>query len=245
VTFTSLLRTGYTDHADEDVSVWYGTEPGGVPVILVHGYEGSGLQWYTPAVSGTTAQIIGTAGVTAYGSDLGGGSLWGNDALNAAIDDQIAWGAATYGTSDQQVAFYMTSGGAPALNWVWRNPDKVVACALVIPAVDLQGIHDRDPAGIGIAASIEAAYGGAAGYLAALPTHDPSHPDNTAQLAEMSDRIRLWYSTTDNVIDPAEIAAFAAATGITAVSVGAQGHSLGPTANQDVLDWLIPRLWWA
>lgn len=241
----SILRTGYTDHGSELVSIWHGSRPtGGVPVILVHGYLADALQWYVPASSGTTAPQIGGANLTAYGSDLGGPATWGNQAMIDAIDDQIAWGAATYGTRTDKVALYAGSHGATALNWVWRNPSKLVACALTIPAVSLQGLHDRDPVGLGIAASIEAAYGGLAGYLAALPTHDPSHPNNTAQLAPLKDKLRIWYSTNDNVIDPQWVTAFAAATGITAVSVGAQGHSLGPTANQDVLDWLIPRAWY-
>lgn len=244
--FASILRTGYTDHGSELVGVWHGSKPtGGVPVILVHGYLADALQWYTPASSGTTAPQIGAANLTAFGSDLGGPATWGNDAMIAAIDDQIAWGAATYGTRTDKVALYMGSHGATALNWIWRNPSKLAAGALTIPAVSLQGLHDRDPAGLGIRSSIEAAYGGLAGYQAALATHDPSHPNNTALLAPLAERLRLWYSSNDNVIAPAEVTAFAAATGIKAISVGAQGHSLGPTANQDVLDWLIPRCWWA
>lgn len=246
MTYSSTLRTGYDDHPTEMVSVWHGARPsGGVPVILCHGYEGNARQWYDPLVQGTTAPDIASVGLTCYGSDLGGPSLWGNDNLIAAIDDQIAWGASTYGTRTDKVAFYMTSGGAPGLNWVWRNPDKLAACALVIPAVSLQGIHDRDPVGIGIAASIEAAYGGHAGYLAALPTHDPSHPNNTAQLAPLADRIRAWYSTGDNVIAPAEVTAFAVATGITAVAVDAPGHGLTAAADQDVVDWLAVKALWA
>lgn len=241
--FAAFVRTGYTDHPAEFISVWRGSKvTGGVPVILVHGYQADAFQWFFPSSAGRTAPIIGESGLTAYGSDLGGPATWGNSAMVDAIDDVIAWGAANYGTRTDKVAFYAGSHGATALNWIWRNPTKLAACALSIPAVSLQGLHDRNPEPIlGIAASIEAAYGGLAGYNAALPTRDPSHPNNTAQLAPLASRIKLWYSTNDNIIAVSEVLAFGAATGIPLVSVGAQGHSLGPTANQDVMDWLIPR----
>lgn len=242
--YNSDYRLGYTDHSLENVSVWrgHGSRVGDVPLILCHGFLGTASQWYD-----TSSQILrvsrgaGEADLVAYGADLGGLSTWGNDAFIAAFDDVVDWGAANYGTRTDRVAVYGTSMGGCALNWVWRNLEKVVACALTIPVVDLEGVHDRDP--LGLAAFIETAYGGLSGYEAALPDHDPSYPDNAELLASISDRVRVWYSENDNVIDATEVETFAELTGIAAVNVGSVGHSVN-FDQQQVLDWLIPRMWW-
>jgi hypothetical protein len=250
MSYRSSLRLGYgTGRTGEQVSVWLGPNPAGkVPLILCHGFLAGASQWYD-----TTGQTFGVAraaaasGIPAFGPDLGLGdaglNYWGTDdvvAAGGAIDDAVAWAATTWGTRTDKVGLYGTSMGGTALGWCWRNPTKVAAAAFTIPAVSLQGIHDRNP--IGLATYIELAYVNLAGLVAAYPTHDPSHPNNTAQLAAIADRIGLWYSSNDNVIAAAEVTAFAAATGITATNVGAFGHSVA-NDQQPVLDWLLPRLW--
>lgn len=245
---SSTLRLGYTGFVSEKISVWgrSGKATGGVPVIMVHGYQGSALHWYDPAVMDYTAWQIGAAGVTAIGSDCGGLSPWGNATMVTSIDNQISWAAANYGTRTDLVAFYLRSAGASALNWIWRNPSKLAGAALCIPAVSLQGLHDRDPGGIGIQASIDAAYTNHAGYVAALPTRDPSHVDNMAQLAPLASKIQIWYSGDDGTCIPAEVTAFAAGTGIVANNIGNVGHSMGANGvgNKAPVEWLIQRAWW-
>lgn len=247
-----MLRTGYgTGRTGELISVWTGRSPAGkVPVILCHGFGADATQWYDrPDQNFGIARACGEADLAAFGPDLGLGTNglynWGHDdtvATDQAIDDAIVWAAATYGTRTDKVGIYGTSMGGTCLGWCWRNPGRLTAAAFTIPAVALQGIHDRNP--LGLASFIETAYGGLAGLVAAYPTHDPSHPNNTAQLAAIADRIRVWYSSNDTVIAPAEVTAFAMATGIEATNAGAVGHSMA-FDQQPVLDWLIPRCWWA
>jgi pimeloyl-ACP methyl ester carboxylesterase len=174
--------------------------------------------------------------MTTFGPSLGV-NHWGNDDFLAAFDDALDFAESIYGLSTTQVAILGLSMGGMALNWVWRNPTRVRACALVIPAVALEAIHDADP--IGLAEFIELAYTDLAGLEAAYATHDPSHPDNVEALAPLADRIRIWYSTDDNVIDAADVEAFASATGIAATQIGAVGHNIGG-AGDDVVAWLAP-----
>jgi hypothetical protein len=241
-----INRTGYTNHAAEKVTIWHksGKATGGVPVILCHGYIGSGLQWADVSVTGTTAPRIGRAGITAYGTDNGGASTWGNAAMVSAIDDTITWGAANYGTRTDLAALIMLSHGVTALNWIWRNPTKLVAASLCIPATSLVGLHDRDPGGLGIQASIDAAYVDHAGYLAAISTRDPSHVDNMALLAPLAAKMQIWASSNDNVCIPAETTAFATGTGIVVNDIGAMGHSFPEDAVQSMVEWMIPRCLW-
>lgn len=244
--YRCICRIGYTGHASEVMTVWSqtGKATGGVPIILCHGYAGSGYQWCDASVTGTTAPRLARAGLTCLGSDNGGPSPWGNATMVTAIDDTISWAAANYGTRTDAVSFYMLSHGASALNWVWRNPSKLVAAVLAIPAVSLQGLHDRDPGGLGIQASIDLAYVDHAGYLAALPTRDPSHANNTAQLAPLASKMVIYASNNDNIIAPAEVTAFSLATGIVVNDVGAVGHSM-PEANViQATEWLIQRSQW-
>ncbi len=231
MTANSKLSTGYTDHSAELMS-------GGVPVIMCHGAGGTALDYY-----GTAAIVpngLAHVRVTSFGSDLGGQATFGNDDVIAAIDDVISWGAINYGTRTDKVAFWGYSMGALALNWVWRNPTKLAAAAFGIPCVALEAFHDKNPGSFD--ALVELAYGGLAGYQAALPIHDPTR--NTALLAPLADKVRLFYAPDDTLIDPVDVLAFAAAVGCTAVNVGNVGHTLA-WDQQQVLNYLAPLCWWA
>lgn len=232
------FRSVYTSTGSEAAVVVHGrNRPGGTPVILCHGYNIGALQWY--ASEGEMAHRMCDAfEVTAVGADLGGTSTWGNAASITALDALITWAGTNHNTSTSKVALYGTSHGAlTALNWAMRNPSKVAAIALTIPAVSLQGIHDRDPAALGLQAAIDAAYTNHAGYLAALSARDPSTADNLRTLRALGPVTRVWYSTTDNIIDVPEVTTFGAGTGATLTSIGAQGHGLG-TSQAEVADWL-------
>lgn len=257
MTPSSAYRLGYgAGRTGENISVWTGGPTAGkVPLILCHGFLGTALQWYDTITDPiTVATGTARAGLVALGPDLGpntdplrldGQNNWGHDDVvetGGAIDDAIAWAATNLGTRTDKVGIYGTSMGGTGLNWCWRNATKLAAAAFTIPCVALAGLHDRNP--IGLATYVELAYSLEGGYLAALPDHDPSHPTNLAKLALIADRIHLWYSGNDNVIAASEVEAFAAATGVEATNVGNFGHSLA-WDQQLVLDWLIPRLWWA
>lgn len=241
--YSSDYLIGYTNHTSEAVVAWRGHQrEGRVPLIMCHGFLAGATQFYDSAAQTILVpRAVGTANLVGFSADLAGQNTWGNDAFIAAVDDLITWAGTNYGTRTDRVALYGTSMGGCCLNWAWRNLSKVAAVALTIPVVSLQGIHDRNPLGIGT--FVELAYTNLAGYQAALPTHDPSYPTNAALISTISDRVRIWYSGDDNVIAASEVLAYAAATGVVATNVGNVGHSVA-NDQQPVVDWLIPRMWW-
>lgn len=223
-------RSVRTSTGTELAVVFHGEHrPGGVPIVLCHGYIATADQWYD---AGSGAPLVPTRvcaqhDLTCVAAADGGLAPWGNDASRTSITNLITWAAANHGTKTDEIALYGGSHGAmTALSWAIANENKVAALVLTIPAVALQGIHDRDPVGLGIASSIESAYTNQAGYLAALPTHDPSHPALLPIVKRLADRTRIWYSSDDNVVAASEVEAFAGATGARATNVGAVGHAL-------------------
>lgn len=236
------FRSIYTSTGTEPAVVMHGRlRPGGVPVIFCHGLLVGATQSLA-ATEGYAQRLLADAyETTSAGADLGGLSTWGNDDSIDAVDDLITWLGANYGTDTARVALYGTSmGGATALNWAMRNEAKVVALALSNPVVSLEGIHDRDP--IGIAALIETAYTDEAGYLAALPTHDPSHIDNRVTVKALGARTRIWYAVGDNVIDEDEVTTYGGFTGCELTETGAGGHSLTDAGQRGIALWLAERV---
>jgi hypothetical protein len=112
---------------------------------------------------------------------------------------------------------------------------------MVLPCVDLQDIHDNRNAaltafiGTDGVTNIEAAYGGAAAYATALPTHNPNTAANiTAQIAT-GIPVGLFYSTDDAICYPTVVSTFGAAIGATLYSMGAAGgHAISTALTLDV-----------
>lgn len=235
MTIRAVNATGYT--GTETSVVFHGRQsPGGTAVILCHGVLSTSRQFFGDE-GRVNRDLADLYEVTSGAGDLGGLSTWGNDASIAAVTALITYMGSTFGTKTDQVAIYGTSmGGLTALNWAMRNPTKVTALGLTAPAVSLQGIHDRDP--IGLASLIDLAYTDHAGYLAALATHDPSHANNRDVIRSLGNRMRVQYSTTDNVIDPPEVLAFAGWSGCILDNMGAIGHAATPSALSAMAQWL-------
>jgi hypothetical protein len=202
------------------------TAPGytaGGPLVMVgHGFAADHT-FYQPPDRRRDLELLAETGCVVVIADLGS-NAWCNDDFLDAADTAIAYAADRYSADVSRVAWVGDSmNGAGALNWRWRHPTTGGPCALRLPSVALDALHDRDePAGI--AAAMEGAYGGESEFEAAMPTRDPSHPDNTALIAAFADDIRIWHSTDDPVILPADITAFVAATGVRAIPLGEVAH---------------------
>lgn len=219
---TPGMRAVFGSTATESIAMYHGRNgPGGVPVIVCHGALALADTWYG-AASAIVPRELAYRGVTCGAPDLAGISTWGNDAFKSAIDAAISYLASNHGTRTDKVAFYGVSMGGLCLNWMLDNLSKVVAAALVVPVMALEAMHDRDPTGWGVL--IDGAYTDHAGFVAALPTHDPMR--NTAAFRTIKDRIRVFYSSNDTTVVPSEVLGFARAAEIEAVNVGAIGHSL-------------------
>lgn len=162
---------------------------------------------------------IARAGIPVLACDLAGDN-WGNDTGQARLTEAKTFMQTQFGTASGPCLVYAGSmGGLTALNWQRNNPTLVSAIHGTIMATDLADLHDNDR--LGSAAGIETAYGGLAAYNAAVATHNPAlFASGYSTLP-----IRITYSTNDPAVVPATITAFAAASGATLVSVGAQGHA--------------------
>lgn len=233
-------RPGYTGHTTLPVSVW---EPKrrttDIPLVFVPGLGAGADDVYTQ-LEWLRVVDAGVVGIAANLSTNGDG--WGNLTERAALEALIAWAGTNYGTRTDQVGFFGGSMGGFTINtFVAAHPTVARVVAMEIPAVDLQAVHDRNILGTG--ASIEGAFGGLAGYLAALPVFNPArHPGTFAPAAGVT---KIWSAFNDNIAPYNEALAWAHGAGITEfVNVGNIGHTGGTDANYwpDVVDWLIPRL---
>lgn len=155
--------------------------------------------------------------------DMGSTIHWGNDASINRVTSAKGFLVAKGAKSDKALIVAISMGALSALSWARQNLSSVAAIALITPVVSLPDVHDNNLNGW--AAEIESAYGGAAAYTAALPTHNPAQ--FAAQLAGIP--IRAYYSTDDPTARATPVASFVAAVGSSAqaVPIGAFGHTTG------------------
>lgn len=151
-------------------------------------------------------QALNALGLPLISGAFGGPTHWGTDTAQARVDEAVGiLGSAEFAAkTDKVVLLGISMGALLALNWARANPAKVACLALMYPVTDLAYMHDT--AALGFTAEIEAAYGGAAGYQAALATHNPQA--NAAAYEGMP--IKMWYSDADASVGDTP-AAFAAA----------------------------------
>lgn len=150
---------------------------------------------------------------------IGTSGLWGNATHRANIS-QLRTNMQTALAAPGKVHLLgVSAGGTAACNWAKNNPTLVQSIVLLLGGVNIQAIHAEDRGGIGLAASIEAAYGGA-------PPDAENPIDYAADLDGLP--IRTYYSTDDPFTTEAETLAFCEDSGAEPISMGAQAHSWGP-----------------
>lgn len=179
------------------------------------------------------------AGFPAIACDFGStsGVLWGNDTALARIDAAWAYLKSQLNAKPDKVGLAAGSGGCiNAFNWAKRNLGSVAAIAGVIPGISLVDIHDNNRNSL--AANVEAAYGGAAGYAAAVAARDP----NAWAASLAGPPIKLWYSSDDPVAIPSFVGPFATATQAQTVNMGPLGHASDPTRGEELNRFLSNAL---
>lgn len=202
---------------------------GGPLVIVCPGLTGTAAGYSPPAVR-RDLDILAASGCVVIVGDLGGGNTWGLDTVVHPTTGRIAelrtYAANTWDADTTRMALLGDSmGGMNALGYTWRAPANVKAVGLRVPVVAADALHDRDPTGIG--ALIDTAYGGTAAWEADKANRDPSATANAAAIAAIAERVRIWHSTTDPVVLPADIAAYSTATGVRAIPLGEVAHDPG------------------
>ena len=184
-----------------------------------------------PPTANSAAHIvqgIDKAGLGVMTGDLGN-SQWGNATGISRMGSLHTYAKSRIYNSNTVVLAGVSMGAANVLNWAKANPTYPAAIALFCPALDMQDIWDNDRANL--KAWITAAYGGR--------PPDASNPaDNAASFSSIP--ICIWYSSTDTVILPAIVEAFAAAVGsnVELRDLGTGGHDVSPVDGLEAGKWL-------
>lgn len=199
-------------------------------VIHCHGYTGRATSYLSAAFK-REPRALARAGFWNFCADLAGdpfGAPLGDDAMDDA-DAELG----LYTEPDSLVSLVCGSMGAlTGLNWYRLNPLAVSAIALIIPALDLEDLHDNR----GLDAAIEApnAFGSEAAYLAAIAERSPI--ENAADFQDVP--IRIYYSSDDPICLPVICEAFAEATNAELVSLGAIGHNATTLDARDIVSFI-------
>lgn len=210
------------------------TRPG---VVFLPGGGEPGSYLREPARWGGAPPQIAEAGFPCI-SITNSVGRWGNDAMSAlggTIDVLVAYAVAHWGFPNAPVHLMgFSMGGINAANWSRWQPAKVRSRTFFCPGVNLPHIYADLPQ---FDAAIDAAYVDHAGYLAALPTHDPTTAANLAADAALKIPTRVYSSTDDPLVRPADQSAYAVGIGAQEISMGAVGHT-APTGSVNVADVL-------
>jgi len=232
------IRRGYT--GTSDIVVYEGTVTRDVPVVMIHGGgagESGSFQFQDQRFSKITYGLA-QAGFRVFEPALPTSPVagCGNAAAVTALTNLRSWLITNYGyRSNVRVGYVgLSVGMVEALVWSWNNPTLFAGIAGVVGATDLDSLHDRNALGV-MAANIEAAYGGLAAWDAAKPTRDPHV--NAALIRPLGDRIRIWFSTDDPVVLPAETRADVDAWGAQSTAFGSAGHGVGAWEPDDLVIW--------
>ena len=157
------------------------------------------------------------------------GDTWGNATAMTKITNACAYLWATLGAVDQKVILVGGSmGGGQALTWAGNNIAKTVGVVGVTPVSDLNDfvVNNRG----GLAASVNAAYGGAYNNATDGPVRNPVLL--AAAGAYGSTPVGLWYGDTDVIVVPSTVTTLAASIGASATLVPMVG---GHNTSLDVL----------
>lgn len=144
--------------------------------VLAHGFGGSALD----AVSDTAGSYratdaIARAGYPVVAGDNAGTASMGNDAAITAMGSDLTWARSNVGAKATGKHFVagISMGGLAAMNYARTIPERIAGIILFIFAFDLEWTHDTLDGGA-YADDVDAAYTNHAGYIAALPTHNPA-----------------------------------------------------------------------
>lgn len=197
-------------------------------VVWCHEHGALGWWWSAQADDRACVSIVDGEQFCAASADLNGMTAWGNAGALTAIGQLWTQAINDLGVlSDKILIAGLSMGALTALNYTRQNPTKVKACLGITPAVSLPWHYDNGfgtPGSVAqVQAEIEAAYGGYAGYQAAIPAHSPYEGMDFPAGVPLA----LWTSTDDTFVSNARTHEYAAAVGAELGSLGAVGHSPG------------------
>ncbi len=174
-------------------------------------------------------------------------SLWGGSTTfgNSTAISRVVSGIASLRTSlnvdlGPTILVGGSMGAGTALAVALSIPGEIACVAGIIPALDLADLRDNNR--LGLASSIDAAYGGA--YDDEI--HGPAHsPVRFAQELPEDLPVRLWTSSNDTATVPSTADEFVSLRPQTErTNMGAVGHSTASYAGvqQDMADWCLAQV---
>lgn len=188
---------------------------GSRPVVVIA--MGSGSEWSTIFHPDLVTPIVRT--ILATGAAVAcspfGGDLYANPDARTAMTALVDYCTGpALGAAPKVGWFGFSMGGQSALVWSGQHPERSRFVVAAAPLVDVRSIDG--------AAGLEAAYPGGWTQAAHGATSNPATIADTGAYSGIP--IALTYSSDDPVIPPSTVTSFAAASGATAVTVGALGH---------------------
>jgi hypothetical protein len=207
-----LLSGGYSA-TPTDGFLWVTprTGPGGdkPPIIVLHGATQTPAQFVDLGTYPNLTQLAFALAAAGYPliAPLMGGNTWGNDAALGFITEARAYAIAQGAKTGRSVVLGGSMGGGAAYAWARANPTLVACLVQLEPVSDLNDfvVNNRG----GLAASVNAAYGGAYNNGTHGPTHNPE--SFKASLAGVPTQV--WYATDDTIVLPATVTSVTTAIG--------------------------------
>lgn len=216
--------------AEWDVTMWPISLPVAdrPPLVWCHGNYGTALA--DASTYGNELRLLAQRH-TVIAADLGF-NTFGNDTGITRVGQVLDYLAAAHGLTAPAVLVGASMGGAVALNYAVRFPERVAAVVGIIPALSLDA-PETNPA----FDEIDAAYGGL--YDPANPAHLAHDPIAFAGDLPDDMPVHLFTSSNDPQCLPAHTAAFLAGRPQTMhTSIGAHGHGGIDVAVPMAVEWL-------
>lgn len=175
--------------------------PGHAAVIYCHPLGGDGVNVLTDTICAQMARW----GFPVIGGECGGLTAWNNPDSQTDIDACVDYAINTMGADPDHVLLYgLSMGGTSSLKWISDNLALVDGWVGLSPAVSMDYFYTTQSQ-----VTINGAFGGAPGWAAAAPTHDPQLLAEAGLLDGLHGKI--WDGSNDTTIgSPPTVAAFMA-----------------------------------
>lgn len=196
-------------------------------VVFCHAAGGNETTMTDPGVIDTATTYLAARGFPCVAGRLSGDN-WGNDQSRTDVDELIAE-LDDLGADITKVAFIgLSMGDTTAFSWISDgNLASTLCVASIVGVASTQDFYDNR----GGEASIDTAYGGAAAWTAAQPTHDPTPLAAAGAFDGLP--CKFWYGALDTTCPPELTEALAADIGSTAILVEGPGDHFGTAGTTD------------
>jgi hypothetical protein len=180
----------------------------GAPVVMYfHSASANELQPITGYTSAANyVHYLARHGYIVASANYGGSNNWGNAASSTVADSLYTWATANLTSSTSVGLWGVSMGFMTAVNWWNANQTKVGAVLGVVPVANASNFYTDNA---GAQASMDAAYAGS------FATNGSSRSPHLVlpSITGTSVKLKLYYSSTDASVRPADTTAMASTAG--------------------------------